>query len=183
MRVPAGVQNGSVVRVPGAGMTKAGGEGHGDAFILVNVRTTAAERQQLVREYVRLVSKSGVGCSANVCGNRRLQLAVLSEARKMGVQEAAEFERQFREAAAKPSPMVSQSTPKPAGAAARDPYRGMKVSLVKIRDLADSTRRLITENPWMLAGVVAGLFGTGGLAAVYLRRRRQEWAALELAGG
>jgi cobaltochelatase CobN len=141
---------------------------------------TAAERQQLVREYVRLVSKSGVGCSANVCGNKRLQLSVLSEARKMGVQEAAEFERQFREAAAKPSPTVSQAAPKPAGAAARDPYRGMKVSLVKIRDLADSTRRLIAENPWMLAGVLAALAAASGVAAIYLRRRRTELAALEL---
>jgi cobaltochelatase CobN len=141
---------------------------------------TAAERQQLVREYVRLVSKSGVGCSANVCGNKRLQLSVLSEARKMGVQEAGEFERQFREAAAKPSPTVSQAAPKPAGAAARDPYRGMKVSLVKIRDLADSTRRLIAENPWMLAGVLTALAAASGVAAIYLRRRRTELAALEL---
>jgi hypothetical protein len=56
----------------------------------------------------------------------------------------------------------------------------MKVSLVKIRDLADSTRRLIAENPWMLAGVLTALAAASGVAAIYLRRRRTELAALEL---
>ena len=55
VRVPAGVQNGSVVRVPGAGMSKANQE-HGDAFILVNVRTTAEERVQLAAHGVMLRS-------------------------------------------------------------------------------------------------------------------------------
>lgn len=61
VRVPAGVQNGSVVRVRGAGMSKAGQEGeHGDAFILVNVRTTAEEREQLAAHGVMLRSIFGL---------------------------------------------------------------------------------------------------------------------------
>ncbi len=62
VRVPAGVQNGSVVRVPGAGMTKASqaNQEHGDAFILVNVRTTAEERQQLAAHGIMLRSIFGL---------------------------------------------------------------------------------------------------------------------------
>jgi molecular chaperone DnaJ len=60
VRVPAGVQNGSVVRVPGAGMPILGsgnaGEAKGDAFLLVNVRTTAAERELLAAHAVLLRS-------------------------------------------------------------------------------------------------------------------------------
>ncbi len=69
VRVPAGVQNGSVVRVRGAGMCKASQAGqasqvqaqeHGDAFILVNVRTTAEERTQLTAHGVMLRSIFGL---------------------------------------------------------------------------------------------------------------------------
>jgi len=57
VRVPAGVQNGSVVRVRGAGMSILGTNGgKGDAFILVNVRTTAEERIQLAAHGVMLRS-------------------------------------------------------------------------------------------------------------------------------
>ena len=60
VRVPAGVQNGSVVRVPGAGMPILGlgnaSEAKGDAFLLVNVRTTAAERELLAAHAVLLRS-------------------------------------------------------------------------------------------------------------------------------
>jgi molecular chaperone DnaJ len=57
VRVPAGVQNGSVVRVPGAGMPILGMDGgKGDAFLLVNVRTTAAERELLAAHAVLLRS-------------------------------------------------------------------------------------------------------------------------------
>ncbi len=57
VRVPAGVQNGSVVRVPGAGMPILGMDGtKGDVFLLVNVRTTAAERELLAAHAVLLRS-------------------------------------------------------------------------------------------------------------------------------
>jgi molecular chaperone DnaJ len=61
VRVPAGVQNGSVVRVSGAGMpilglSEAKDGGKGDAFLLVNVRTTAEERELLAAHAVLLRS-------------------------------------------------------------------------------------------------------------------------------
>jgi DnaJ-class molecular chaperone len=59
-RVPAGVQNGSLVRVPGAGMTCTSGAGSGDAFLLVNVRTTAEERGLLEKHVLMLRSIFGV---------------------------------------------------------------------------------------------------------------------------
>jgi cobaltochelatase CobN len=144
----------------------------------------AAERQQLVREYVRLVSKSGVGCSANVCGNKRLQQVVLREARELtrvglSSEEVAQFERQFREAGRpQPLPALSQAPARQQQKA--DPYRGMRVSLVKIRDLADATRRVIAENPRLIAGLIVALASASGLAAMLLRRRRTELAALDL---
>ncbi len=61
VRVPAGVQNGSVVRVPGAGMPILGSNNNekGDAFLLVNVRTTAEERELLAAHAVLLRSVFG----------------------------------------------------------------------------------------------------------------------------
>jgi molecular chaperone DnaJ len=64
VRVPAGVQNGSVIRVPGAGMPILGVDGSseakGDVFLLVNVRTTAAERELLAAHAVLLQSVFGL---------------------------------------------------------------------------------------------------------------------------
>jgi cobaltochelatase CobN len=59
-------------------------------------RFTAEQRAVLVREYLRSVVKSGVGCSANTCGNRVLQRYVAGQARRLGdAVEARTFEERF----------------------------------------------------------------------------------------
>lgn len=47
-------------------------------------RFTPSQRAVLVREYVRSVLVSGVGCSANTCGNRVLQRYVAGQAQRLG---------------------------------------------------------------------------------------------------
>lgn len=54
VHIPCGVQNGSVVRVAGAGMVAEDGVSKGDAYILVNVRTTAEERVLLEKHKIML---------------------------------------------------------------------------------------------------------------------------------
>ncbi|HEU0119441.1 MAG TPA: cobaltochelatase subunit CobN [Bryobacteraceae bacterium] len=130
---------------------------------------TPAEKRRLVQEYARLVSRSGVACTANVCGNARLQQSVLQEARSLGI--GAALSKEFRRAA---------QGSRPASAPAADPYRGMKVSMVKIRKVTETARRLITENPLAVGGALGALGGLAAVMALHRRRRRMEWAALQL---
>lgn len=79
-------------------------------------RFTAEQRTVLVREYMRSVLSSGVGCSANTCGNRVLQRYVAGQARRLGdVTEAgaftARFDRAFRSRAQK-SAVAESSAPR-----------------------------------------------------------------------
>ena len=68
-------------------------------------RFTAGQRGVLVREYLRSVLKSGVGCSANTCGNRVLQRYVAGQARRMGnVADARAFQARFDRALRKAAP-------------------------------------------------------------------------------
>ncbi|MCC6858887.1 MAG: cobaltochelatase subunit CobN [Bryobacterales bacterium] len=56
---------------------------------------THEQKEQLLREYVRSVARFGVGCSANTCGNRKLQAAVAAQAGRLPDLKPAEI-RQFR---------------------------------------------------------------------------------------
>jgi cobalamin biosynthesis Mg chelatase CobN len=74
-------------------------------------RFTARQRAVMVREYTRGVLRSGVGCSANTCGNRVLQRYVAGQARRSGdVADARAFQARFDRA------LRSGAAPKPAAA-------------------------------------------------------------------
>lgn len=59
VHIPAGVQNGSVVKVGGCGMIAEDGVSKGDVYLLVNVRTTKQERVLLEQHRVLLESVYG----------------------------------------------------------------------------------------------------------------------------
>jgi cobaltochelatase CobN len=148
-------------------------------------RFSSNQRQTLVREYVRLVTQTGVACTANVCGNRRLKEAVLGHARSMAgaalsPDEVARFEKRFRDAANAAPPAPSIQSHSGSAPSIADPYRGMKVSYVKIRQIAEETRRFVEENARLLAGLFAALLASGALLAAVLRRRRPRWPSLAL---
>ena len=68
--IPAGVQNGSTVRVAGAGMICEDGISKGDAFILINVRTNTEERDALKKHAIMLQSifnKTEEECTIGDC--------------------------------------------------------------------------------------------------------------------
>lgn len=58
---------------------------------------TPEQKAQLLREYARSVARFGIGCSANTCGNRRLQDAVASSAVSLAGLTAGEL-KEFRTA-------------------------------------------------------------------------------------
>ncbi len=131
---------------------------------------TDAERTALVKEYVQLVSQNGPACSANVCGNARLQKQVMSLAKNLDPDAAAKFQQEFTNAAnARPVP---RRTPTPAAPPEpADPYRGLKISMVKLKHLATETQRLIGNNPRAAAAVGASLLLVSFLIAWTKRRR------------
>ncbi len=62
-------------------------------------RFTAEQRALLVREYVGSVLETGVGCSANTCGNPVLQRYIAGQARRLGdAAQARAFEASFEQA-------------------------------------------------------------------------------------
>ena len=75
-------------------------------------RFTPEQRAVLVREYLGSVLKSGVGCSANTCGNRTLQRYVASQAKALGdTVEARAFQASFDRALQKPALRQPAATP------------------------------------------------------------------------
>jgi cobaltochelatase CobN len=88
-------------------------------------RFTARQRAMLVREYLGSVARSGVGCSANTCGNRRLQRYVVSQARRMGeVPEARAFQASFDRALGVPAaPAKAAAATAPVRKPARRAFR------------------------------------------------------------
>jgi len=146
------------------------------------------ERAQMLREFTRLVSTSGVTCTANVCGNRKLQQWVFQNAQdksnEVSVSEARRMREQFRQAA-DPRPLtLSQSTPtksKPTTQASETAYdsRRFTVRWVKIATMADVARKVVHENPWLTAGVLLAMLA-GGLLVAAGKRRRVVWAELQI---
>jgi cobaltochelatase CobN len=128
------------------------------------------ERAALVKEYVQLVSQNGPACSANVCGNARLQKQVMSLAKNLAPDAAAKFEQEFANAAnARPvprKPATPAAPPEPA-----DPYRGLKISMVKLKNFAAETQRIIGNNPRQSAGVGLALLLCSTVIAWTKRRR------------
>jgi cobaltochelatase CobN len=142
------------------------------------------ERAQLVQEYVRLVSKFGVACSANVCGNPRLQSVVFAEAQKMSNAEVApadlqRFQKLFREAAAPNRPLIN-----PPDAARRNARRTDVLTPRNIRfvDLVNfkSAKRAVTDNPLLVLGLSLGILTLAVFVACG-KRRPLNWSELRLA--
>jgi cobaltochelatase CobN len=146
---------------------------------------SAAERRRLVRDYVESVSRTGVACSANICGNRRLQTHVMSVARRMGAgrlseAELARFQKRF-EAALKEERLFSRQ-PQPhvaSGRKTRQDFPDMKVRWVKIANFAESARQVVRENPLLFAGLFGCSLFLGALVAM-AKRKPQRWSALGL---
>ncbi len=87
-------------------------------------RFTAAERKILVREYMQSVLKSGVGCSANTCGNRALQRYVATQALQNGEASAArEFQTKFDRALQQPGTRPAAAQPLSSQKSRRRPFR------------------------------------------------------------
>jgi cobaltochelatase CobN len=140
------------------------------------------DRQTLVTEYVRLVSKHGVACSANVCGNRKLQLSVLDAARQISPEKLAKaataaFEKEFREAMQQQPSKNSLSRAKPGAPSLPDLFD--KVRIVSMTEFAERTRRYIEENIWLLGAIWLASLALGGVFA-RLRRHRADWVTVAL---
>lgn len=147
-----------------------------------------ADRAELVKEYVRLVTEHGVACAANVCGNRKLQKAVvewatqLSQQQLLEEQQAQQFARNFAEAAQSPptqaEPRPRAPTQRQARATSRQPLlteRPLKIFEVKQFALLASdyiARHLSLEwvGWWLLCATAAGGLGVWG-------NRRQQRSA------
>jgi cobaltochelatase CobN len=138
-------------------------------------RFSAADRKQLVTEYVRLVSQNGVACSANVCGNRKLTAAVAAEARvlakdQISAQQVDEFERQFREAA--PQKRISHTGVQPNHRLSRrNAFGDMRIRVMTMDEFLARSRHYVEEHIWLLVGVWMSSVGLGAAMALAKRRR------------
>jgi cobaltochelatase CobN len=153
-------------------------------------RFNDADKTALLREYTQLVSKNGVSCSANVCGNRRLQLSVARDASRMlSPEQAAKFDATFQEAWAKPAQhnvqLSSGNTRRRAAltrkAGIESQAKDWKFPFVKIANFAASARKAVSDNPFIVASILIVLFAVSGLVALS-KRRRVVWAELKIAG-
>jgi cobaltochelatase CobN len=138
-------------------------------------RFSAADRKQLVTEYVRLVSLNGVACSANVCGDRKLPAVVAAEARalakdQISSQQIEQFERQFREAA--PQKQISRTVLEPKhGLSRRNAFGEMTIRVMTMDEFLARSRHYVEEHIWMLLGIWISSVGLGAVVALAKRRR------------
>jgi cobalamin biosynthesis Mg chelatase CobN len=133
------------------------------------------DRKRLIREYVRLVSQNGVACSANVCGNRKLQQAVLSAAKelsndKASLEQVAQFEKEFREAF-RPQPAAKTSSVKPKQGRPASLADLLKIRLVSMEEFAARTRRYVEENAWIVGFAALVSMAFGSVIALWMRKR------------
>jgi cobaltochelatase CobN len=153
-------------------------------------RFSTADREKLLREYSDLVSKNGVSCSANVCGNRKLVQAV---AEALSSADSAKFREAFAKAWEQSPAVVDMSqTGGPASsrkvgnrgsrrkADRTSEERSLSVPVLRLVDFARAAKRAIDENPFWFAGTFMSVIGLGCLVAVAKRRRRAAWAELGL---
>jgi hypothetical protein len=144
---------------------------------------TSAERTQLMAEYVRLVARFGVACSANICGNVRLQNAV-NNARNALLGQVSErdlnqFRQLFQDAARRPAPSDAPlPNSVPASAASR--FEIFEVPLARIAELGSRARDILFQNLRFLAALSAVVFALAGIVAWGKRRRQADWSELHL---
>jgi cobaltochelatase CobN len=147
-------------------------------------RFTAAERTRLIKDYVHLVNRFGVACSANVCGNPRLQSAVLAEARRMSAQDFNsrdfdQFRRWFQNAARSPQASSSRPSVKALNAPASNRFRIFEISAAEFAKLGSAARRIVEENRLLLTGLGAAILIRGFIVA-YGKQHPVEWSELDL---
>ncbi len=140
---------------------------------------TPEQKTRLLREYVRSVAQFGIGCSANTCGNRRLQDAVAASAGAAAGLTPAEI-RQFREslnrAFSQSGPAGRKHSAPPSGdgrgqAASPRPSRPFRVFEATIGSLVESPAALPIG--FALFGLfLAGSGCLGSVQAALLRRRK-----------
>jgi cobaltochelatase CobN len=149
---------------------------------------SAEQKRALLREYVRNVARYGVGCSANTCGNRKLQAAVAAGARESGALTAAEvrqFQARLREAF-EPRPQTAQQASAATGGAGATGGRGGGVRRSRPFRLFHVLEPPFREAPLVPMGfAVFGLFllysaGLGAAQALGLRWRKPAMTTLRV---
>ncbi|WP_035958762.1 cobaltochelatase subunit CobN [Bryobacter aggregatus] len=117
----------------------------------------AADKRQLLHEFSQLVSKNGVACSANTCGNQRLQQSVIAEASNADSQAVAKsFEEAVRPASRQKQAIAA---PKPMP----------QINMIRVSNFARRARRVFDENPVLWLSLVLACLGAGAVSA-FLRR-------------
>ena len=142
-------------------------------------RFSKAERSRLLVAYVQSVSKLGVACSANVCGNRQLRSYVLQASKavppsQLSREDVAAFQRQFEQAsrsAARPRLTQTRHAPE---------YKSMRLpNQVTWIDLNLLPRGFVRRpfgvewSVWLLSAVLGALYP-------WYRRRTRLWASLSI---
>jgi len=141
-------------------------------------RFTERQRAVLVREYLRSVAASGVGCSANTCGNRILQRYVAGQARRLGeTAEArafqASFDRSLR-AQARPRPAAARS-----GALSRPVRRTFRIFTVPASFFESAPPALQIGSVLFLLFLAASML-LGGVQSLLLRIGRRPLVELNV---
>jgi len=150
-------------------------------------RFTVEERRRLVSEYVKLVARGGVTCSANVCGNRRLRDAVLQEAgrmlaeRSLAPNEMADFLKSF-EQAVRSGPVRKVYTLSAVKSGPRKPKPTWSLRFVRIADFVGAAGRKVRDNPLAFA-IFGGGSGLLGIVIALMRRRTARWVGVSITNG
>lgn len=130
---------------------------------------TAAEREQMVREYARNVSANGMACDANTCGNKSLKADLQKQVRQLpssalSKQEKQQFDQQVKSAtvAPKPSPAHRQEDTSPS----KEPHlptswKGHKITYVRIEQVLSQTRLYAKKHilSFLLLGACIAMLG------------------------
>lgn len=148
---------------------------------------SAADRRTMLREFVQLTARHGVTCSANMCGNRKLQQEVLRSA--ASVTDAAELAR-FREQVAdalSPTP-ARESVPSRVSSVAPRVSKsrglptqvdGWRVTYVDVQKSVAAVREFVVAHAfWVLCGWLA--FVAACVWLVGTRRRAGSIVSLRL---
>lgn len=151
---------------------------------------TKQEQAKLLEGYVRSVSQQGVACSANICGNERLQKFVVQEGQTLNSQQLSQsdlssFRQQFKQAASPHQSAANSSTAlKPSPRRSRPNSSWLKN--VPLMDLNPSHSFLkrpfgVAWFVWLLC--IVSLAGVCGCLYPVYRRRRQFWSSNTLFSG
>lgn len=147
---------------------------------------TAEQKAQLVREYVQSVARFGVGCSANTCGNRKLQAAVAAEARATAGVKPSEL-RRFRAALEQafsrrwPVSQPASAAPGAGGGRTAGPLRARRFRVFHVSMPRLESAAIVVPVGFAIFGLFLACSGSlGAVQAAVLRRRKPAVEALHL---